>query len=123
MYGNMSSEDAPQGSDPGWAETYERLLDSTVQATTPQDLDGAAATEDGVTYSAALAALRLRAHTTHSIQTRIRAALGPRPDPGAAQRLEALYIGALLSAGLGYSDRHYGMGSAEQVVQRILNRG
>ncbi len=65
---------------------------------------------------------RLRADTTPTIRRRLRAALGPLPDAGAAQRLEDLYAGALLNAGFGYSDQYYGARSAEQVVQRILNR-
>jgi hypothetical protein len=66
--------------------------------------------------------LKLRARTSHAIRTRIRAALGPRPDAAAGATLEALYMDALLDAGLGYASISRNRDTTEQVIHRILHR-
>lgn len=64
----------------------------------------------------------LTSHTEAQIRLRIRAALGPEADPAAAERLEALYTGTVLSAAQGYAPLTDGARSIDHVAHRILNR-
>jgi hypothetical protein len=64
----------------------------------------------------------LTAHAEAQIRLRIRAALGPDADPAAAERLEALYTSAILSAGQAYAPLADGPRSVDHVAHRILNR-
>ncbi|MBB5918271.1 hypothetical protein BJY24_007183 [Nocardia transvalensis] len=63
---------------------------------------------------------RLRAWAADAVEGRLRDALGP--DSDAAERLAAVYVAAVLDAGLGYADDARGAPTTEQVVHRILTR-
>lgn len=55
------------------------------------------------------------------IRRRIRAAAGSDPDPERMRALEAIYLGTVLTASMGYS-LHSGACSVEHVATRIIYR-